>query len=246
MRLEDHLIVPHHLAIIMDGNGRWAKAKGKPRTDGHIAGVEALRRTLEAAGNMGVKVLTVYAFSTENWDRPKEEVDAIMELLVTAIIKEKPELMRQHIAIEAIGDISKLPENSRNHLIECIQETKNNSTMKLVLALSYSSRDEILRATKTLIKKAFKGELSIDDITEDDITNNLDTAHLPPLDLLIRTGGETRLSNFLMWQASYAELFFSETLWPDFGENDLINAFKSYSMRERRFGLISEQIKFED
>lgn len=231
------VLIPNHLAIIMDGNGRWAKAKGKPRTDGHIAGVDALRRTLTACGNMGVKVLTVYAFSTENWNRPKEEVDALMDLLVQAIVNETPELMKQGIRLDTIGDINKLPEKSLSYLQDCKKTTSVNSNMTLVLALSYSSKDEIVRAVRRI-----KSSYSSEEINQDLISNELDTKDLPELDLLIRTGGEMRLSNFMLWQAAYAELFFSKTLWPDFGENDLIEAFKSYGERERRFGLTSEQI----
>lgn len=232
------VLIPNHLAIIMDGNGRWAKAKGKPRTDGHIAGVDALRRTLTACGNMGVKVLTVYAFSTENWNRPKEEVDALMDLLVQAIVNETPELMKQGIRLDTIGDINKLPEKSLSYLQDCKKTTSVNSNMTLVLALSYSSKDEIVRAVRRI-----KSSYSSEEINQDLISNELDTKDLPELDLLIRTGGEMRLSNFMLWQAAYAELFFSKTLWPDFGENDLIEAFRSYGERERRFGLTSEQIK---
>lgn len=232
------VLIPNHLAIIMDGNGRWAKAKGKPRTDGHIAGVDALRRTLTACGNMGVKVLTVYAFSTENWNRPKEEVDALMDLLVQAIVNETPELMKQGIRLDTIGDINKLPEKSLSYLQNCKKTTSVNSNMTLVLALSYSSKDEIVRAVRRI-----KSSYSSEEINQDLISNELDTKDLPELDLLIRTGGEMRLSNFMLWQAAYAELFFSKTLWPDFGENDLIEAFRSYGERERRFGLTSEQIK---
>lgn len=232
------VLIPNHLAIIMDGNGRWAKAKGKPRTDGHIAGVDALRRTLTACGNMGVKVLTVYAFSTENWNRPKEEVDALMDLLVQAIVNETPELMKQGIRLDTIGDITKLPEKSLSYLQDCKKTTSANSNMTLVLALSYSSKDEIVRAVRRI-----KSSYSSEEINQDLISSELDTKDLPELDLLIRTGGEMRLSNFMLWQAAYAELFFSKTLWPDFGENDLIEAFRSYGERERRFGLTSEQIK---
>lgn len=236
--IHNDILIPNHLAIIMDGNGRWAKSKGKPRTDGHIAGVDALRRTLTACGNMGVKVLTVYAFSTENWNRPKEEVDALMDLLVQAIVNETPELMKQGIKLDTIGDISKLPQRSLSYLNECKQTTANNKNMTLVLALSYSSQDEIVRAVNNI-----KNNYPSQDITQEILEGELDTKDLPALDLLIRTGGEMRLSNFMLWQAAYAELFFSKTLWPDFGEQDLKEAFKSFKDRERRFGLTSEQIK---
>lgn len=230
------LLIPEHLAIIMDGNGRWAQAQGKPRAEGHIAGVEALRRTLTAAGHMGVRVLTVYAFSTENWLRPKQEVTALMELLVKAIVAETPKLNQDGVALRAIGNLARLPEDAYSALQNCIEETRENSRMTLVLALSYSSRDELVRTYHKLLQERYT------EVDEEAIEAHLDTAGLPPLDLLIRTGGEQRLSNFLLWQAAYAELYFSPTLWPDYGEQDLIEAFRAYSLRERRFGLTGEQI----
>ncbi len=237
----DTELVPKHVAIIMDGNGRWAKERGLPRTDGHIKGQDALRETLRAAAEFGVEVLTVYAFSTENWNRPKEEVDALMELLVHAIKVETPELQKEGVRLKAIGDLSRLPEQARASLEACIEETSGNSRITLVLALSYSSRDELLRATKTIIKN----KLSVDTLTEDNISQALDTEDLPELDLLIRTGGEYRISNFLLWQSAYAELFFSQKYWPDFGREALLEALQSYAQRERRFGKTSEQIKIE-
>ncbi len=237
----DAELVPKHVAIIMDGNGRWAKERGLPRTDGHIKGQDALRETLRAAAEFGVEALTVYAFSTENWNRPKEEVDALMELLVHAIKVETPELQKEGVRLQAIGDLSRLPEQARQSLQSCIDETANNSRITLVLALSYSSRDEMLRATKTIMKSG----VDIDSLTEENINKALDTADLPELDLLIRTGGEYRISNFLLWQAAYAELYFSAKFWPDFGREALLEAIKSYAQRERRFGKTSEQLEIE-
>ncbi len=237
----DARFVPKHVAIIMDGNGRWAKERGLPRTEGHIKGQDALRETFRAAVEFGVEVLTVYAFSTENWNRPQEEVDALMELLVHAIKVETPELQKEGVRLQAIGDLSRLPEKARASLQSCIEATAKNSRVTLVLALSYSSRDELLRATKRIMQSG--GEVA--SLTEDDISQALDTASLPELDLLIRTGGEYRISNFLLWQSAYAELYFSPTYWPDFGREALLEALKSYAQRERRFGKTSEQLELE-
>lgn len=230
----------------MDGNGRWAKLRGLPRTDGHLQGQEALRATLRAAAELGISYLTVYAFSTENWSRPQEEVDALMELLVRAIHAETPELMKEGVRIRAIGDLSRLPETAQQALAECIEQTKDNKRTTLVLALSYSSRDELVRASRQLASDVQAGRLRPEDITEERLSATLDTAGLPEPDLLIRTGGEERISNFLLWQIAYAELFFSSTYWPDFGKEALLEAIEAYSARERRFGKTSEQILLED
>ena len=240
------LRIPEHVAIIMDGNGRWAKQRGLPRTDGHLQGQEALRATLRAAAELGISYLTVYAFSTENWSRPQEEVDALMELLVRAIHAETPELMKEGVRIRAIGDLSRLPKTAQQALAECIEQTKDNERTTLVLALSYSSRDELVRATRQLASDVQAGRLRPEDITEERLSATLDTADLPEPDLLIRTGGEERISNFLLWQIAYAELFFSSTYWPDFGKKALLEAIEAYSARERRFGKTSEQILLED
>ena len=240
------LRIPEHVAIIMDGNGRWAKQRGLPRTDGHLQGQEALRATLRAAAELGISYLTVYAFSTENWSRPQEEVDALMELLVRAIHAETPELMKEGVRIRAIGDLSRLPKTAQQALAECIEQTKDNKRTTLVLALSYSSRDELVRATRQLASDVQAGRLRPEDITEERLSATLDTADLPEPDLLIRTGGEERISNFLLWQIAYAELFFSSTYWPDFGKEALLEAIEAYSARERRFGKTSEQILLED
>lgn len=238
--------VPRHVAIIMDGNGRWAKQRGLPRTEGHMRGQDALRRTLRAAAELGIEYLTVYAFSTENWARPQEEVNALMELLVSAIHSETPDLMKEGVRIRAIGDLARLPERAQRSLNECIEQTKGNQQITLILALSYSSRDELTRATRRIAGAVSRGELRETDITEELITSYLDTADYPEPDLLIRTGGEERISNYLLWQVAYAELFFSPVYWPDFGREPLRAALEDYASRERRFGKTSEQIQLED
>lgn len=235
--------IPQHVAIIMDGNGRWAKQRGLPRNEGHAKGQDALRRTLEAAGEMGVKVLTVYAFSTENWHRPQEEVEALMDLLVKALRSEVAELISRGIRLKAIGDLSRLSHETLLALDEVVERTSSGDKMTLVLALSYSSRDELTRTMTRIGEQIQIGELNPEDVSEGLIESSLDTADLPPLDLLIRTGGEYRISNFLLWQAAYAELFFSSYYWPDFGKEALLEALQSYADRERRFGLTSEQIE---
>jgi len=230
----------------MDGNGRWAKQRGLPRTDGHIRGQDALRATLRAAAEFGIRYLTVYAFSTENWSRPKEEVDALMSLLVSAIHSETPSLIEEGVRLEAIGNLSRLPEAAKQALRESIQATAACERITLIVALSYSSRDEILRATTQIAREVAEGRLSADSLTEETISAHLDTAAFPDPDLLIRTGGEERISNYLLWQAAYAELFFSSVYWPDFGREALREALEAYTARERRFGKTSEQIQLED
>lgn len=240
------MIVPEHVAVIMDGNGRWAKQRGLPRTDGHIKGQDALKATLKAAAEFGIKVLTVYAFSTENWNRPQEEVDALMELLVRAVHSETDDLIKEGVRLETIGDISRLPQGAREALADCKERTSSGSRIRLVLALSYSSRDEITRAVRVINQRVCSGEVAPTDISEALVDSTLDTASLPPLDLVIRTGGEQRISNFLLWQAAYAELYFSPLYWPDFGREALLDALRSYGDRERRFGKTSEQILLLD
>ena len=240
------LRIPEHVAIIMDGNGRWAKQRGLPRTDGHIRGQDALRATLRAAAEFGIRYLTVYAFSTENWSRPQEEVDALMSLLVSAIHSETPSLIEEGVRLEAIGNLSRLPETAQQALRESIQATAACERITLIVALSYSSRDEILRATTQIAREVAEGRLSVDSLTEETISAHLDTAAFPDPDLLIRTGGEERISNYLLWQAAYAELFFSSVYWPDFGREALREALEAYTARERRFGKTSEQIQLED
>lgn len=238
--------IPSHVAIIMDGNGRWAKQRGLPRTEGHIRGQDALRTTLRAAARRGIKYLTVYTFSTENWSRPQEEVDALMSILVSAIHAETPQLIAEGVRMRAIGDLSRLPQQAQDSLAESIELTKDGAQITLILALSYSSRDEIRRASQRLAAEAAAGHLRPEEITEELISSYLDTAEYPDPDLVIRTGGEERISNYLLWQSAYSELYFSETYWPDFGQEALDEALAAYASRERRFGKTSEQIQLED
>lgn len=238
--------IPSHVAIIMDGNGRWAKQRGLPRTEGHIRGQDALRTTLRAAARRGIKYLTVYTFSTENWSRPQEEVDALMSILVSAIHAETPQLIAEGVRMRAIGDLSRLPQQAQDSLAESIELTKDGAQITLILALSYSSRDEIRRASQRLAREAAAGRLRPEEITEELISSYLDTAEYPDPDLVIRTGGEERISNYLLWQSAYSELYFSETYWPDFGQEALDEALAAYASRERRFGKTSEQIQLED
>ncbi|MGL4780083.1 MAG: isoprenyl transferase [Bacteroidales bacterium] len=234
--------VPKHIAIIMDGNGRWAKKKGMPRTFGHQHGIDPVRKITEAAAEVGVKHLTLYTFSTENWNRPIEEVQALMELLVRAIEHETPDLMKKNVRLKAIGDISKLNETSKEKLQECISKTAQNNGIELILALSYSSRSEITKAIQDIAQGICSKEISIDDITEELITSKLMTQGIPDPELMIRTGGEQRISNFLLWQLSYSELYFTEQFWPDFNQKSLYEAIVDYQSRERRFGKTSEQL----
>ena len=238
--------IPSHVAIIMDGNGRWAKQRGLPRTEGHIRGQDALRTTLRAAARRGIKYLTVYTFSTENWSRPQEEVDALMSILVSAIHAETPQLIAEGVRMRAIGDLSRLPQQAQDSLAESIELTKDGAQITLILALSYSSRDEIRRASQRLAAEAAAGRLRPEEITEELISSYLDTAEYPDPDLVIRTGGEERISNYLLWQSAYSELYFSEIYWPDFGQEALDEALAAYASRERRFGKTSEQIQLED
>ena len=234
--------IPKHVAIIMDGNGRWAKQKGKLRVFGHKNGVKAVRSTIEGAARIGIKYITLYAFSTENWNRPKFEVNALMELLVDTIQKEINTLNKNKIRLKAIGDLSTLPRKAKDKLKNAIEETAKNDHMTLVLALSYSSKWEIINAVKQISKKVKSDELSTDEINENIIDNCLSTKGIPDPELMIRTSGEHRVSNFLLWQLAYAELYFTPKLWPDFRENDLFEALLSFQKRERRFGKTSEQI----
>ncbi|MDR1356501.1 MAG: isoprenyl transferase [Tannerellaceae bacterium] len=237
---KEHL--PQHVAIIMDGNGRWAKEKGKSREFGHQEGVVSVRKTMEAASTLGVKYLTVYTFSNENWNRPEEEVVALMELLVTAIRRETPDLMKNNIRLMAVGNLKRMPESVVKALNDCIKQTSSNTGTTLVLALSYSSRWEITEAVKQIASDVYDKKLNPGDITEDVISARLTTKDIPDPDLLIRTGGEKRISNFLLWQISYSELYFTDTYWPDFREEELYGAILYYQRRERRFGKTSEQL----
>jgi undecaprenyl diphosphate synthase len=235
--------LPKHVAIIMDGNGRWAKKRGAMRIFGHQHGVTAVRETVEAATEIGIKYLSMYAFSTENWNRPKFEVDALMELLVKTINKETETLKKNNIRLMAIGNIESLHKDCYDELIRTISETENNSRMTLILALSYSSKWEITEAVKKIAIKVKNNELTIEEINQDIISDSLSTKDIPDPELLIRTSGEYRISNFLLWQLAYAELYFTPVLWPDFRKDDFYKAIINYQERERRFGLTSEQIQ---
>ncbi len=235
--------LPKHLAIIMDGNGRWAKQQGFLRTFGHENGTKSVKITIEECAKLGIENLTLYAFSTENWNRPKLEVDTLMNLLINSLKKELKTLQDNNIKLNFIGDLEKLPKKAQKELLDVIQKTENNNRMTLTLALSYSSRDEILNAVKNISNKVKNNIISIDAIDESIINEHLYTHNLPDVDLLIRTSGEHRISNFLLWQIAYAELYFTDVLWPDFKEEHLYEAIISYQKRERRFGKTSEQIK---
>ena len=232
--------LPQHIAIIMDGNGRWAKEQGKLRVFGHQNGVKAVKDTVEGAVELGLKYLTLYAFSTENWNRPQQEVNALMELLVKTITKETATLMKNQIRLHAIGDLTSLPPACYQELMEAMKKTSANTRCTLTLALSYSSRWELTEALKTVAKKVQAGELAPEDINEQLLGNHLTTVGLPDPELMIRTSGELRLSNFMMWQLAYTELYFTPKLWPDFRRSDLHEAIIDFQKRERRFGKISE------
>lgn len=234
--------LPRHVAIIMDGNGRWANAKGKDRSFGHQEGVVSVRKIMDAVTQLGLKYLTLYTFSTENWNRPEEEVQALMSLLVSAIHRETPDMMKKNVRLTAIGDLSRLREDAYNTLQECIDMTSANTGTTLVLALSYSSRWEITRAARQLAQEVLEQKINPNDITEAMVSDHLTTKNIPDPDLLIRTGGEKRISNFLLWQLSYAEFFFTDVFWPDFREEELYEAILYYQQRERRFGKTSEQL----
>lgn len=235
--------VPSHIAIIMDGNGRWAKTHNKPRIFGHKKGVLSVRSAVEGAGEIGVKYLTLYAFSTENWNRPKVEVAALMQLLVATISKEVSSLNKNNVRLLTIGDLKSLPGNCERELEKAKEKTKNNTGLSLVLALSYSSQSEMIRAVKKIASDVISKSIDINSIDSDLFNNYLDTADIPSPELLVRTSGEYRLSNFLLWQIAYSELYFTDKFWPDFTKEDLFAAILDYQKRERRFGLTSEQIK---
>lgn len=235
--------LPQHIAVIMDGNGRWANSQGQHRIFGHQNGVRAVRNTTEACAELGVKYLTLYTFSTENWARPVEEVNALMELLVATIKAETETLMKNKIRLVAFGDLSKLPASCRQQLEETIHETRNNDRLQLNLALSYSSRWELVQTVQSIATDVLAGKLAVSDISEELISQKLITAEIPDPELLIRTSGECRISNFLLWQLAYTELYFTDTFWPDFEKDDLYKAILDYQGRERRFGKTSDQIK---
>jgi len=234
--------LPEHVAIIMDGNGRWAKQRGNKRVFGHKNGVKAVRNVVEAAGEIGVKYLTLYAFSTENWNRPMFEVNALMSLFITAVKNEGKKLMQNNVKLSAIGQLSSLPEDVQNNLNDIIEKTKNNTGLNLILAISYSSRQEITEMVKKISVKLLNNEIAENEITEELVASNLQTANIPDPEMLIRTSGEFRISNFLLWQISYSELYFSDVLWPDFSKQNFFEAIINFQNRERRFGKTSEQI----
>jgi len=234
--------LPKHIAVIMDGNGRWAKRQGFLRVKGHETGAKAVRETVEVCAEIGIQNLTLFAFSTENWNRPKLEVKTLMNLLVSSLKKEIKTLMNNNIKLNAIGCLDNLPSKAKKELQEVIEKTSSNSRMVLTLALSYGSREELVSTMKSVAEKVKDGSLDVNDINEDTINNHLYTNNLPDVDLLIRTSGEERISNFLLWQIAYAELYFTPTLWPDFRKENLLEAVLNYQNRERRFGKTSEQL----
>ena len=235
--------LPKHLAIIMDGNGRWAKKQGLLRALGHESGTKSVKANIESCAKLGIEFLTLYAFSTENWNRPRLEVETLMRILIKSLKKELKTLQDNNIKLNAIGNLEKLPKSAQKELLDVIDKTKNNTRMTLTLALSYGSREEIVNAIKNISDKVKNNIISIDSIDDSIINEHLYTRNLPEVDLLIRTSGEHRISNFLLWQIAYAELYFTDILWPDFKEQDLYEAIISYQKRERRFGKTSEQIK---
>ena len=246
MSLKDEIDItnlPKHLAIIMDGNGRWAKKQGFLRTLGHESGTKSVKEIIKSCAKLGIENLTLYAFSTENWNRPKIEVDTLMKILVRSLKKELKTLQDNDIKLNTIGNLEKLPKSAQDQLLGVIEKTKHNSRMTLTLALSYGSREEIVNAVRNISNKVKNNIISIDSIDDSIINEHLYTQNLPEVDLLIRTSGEHRISNFLLWQIAYAELYFTDVLWPDFKEQDLYEAIISYQKRERRFGKTSEQIK---
>ena len=245
MNLKDQIDtkkIPKHVAIIMDGNGRWAQKRRLSRINGHKNGVKSVRDVVEASAELGVKALTLYTFSTENWSRPKMEVDVLMSLLVNSLKNELETLQKNQVKLQTIGNIERLPQKARKELKEVIEKTKNNTGLTLTLALNYGAKEEIVNAVKIISKKIVNNELEIEEIDEKIINSHLYTFTLPVVDFLIRTSGEKRISNFLLWQIAYAELHFTDVLWPDFGKEDFYEAILNYQRRERRFGKTSEQI----
>jgi undecaprenyl diphosphate synthase len=235
--------IPTHIAIIMDGNGRWAQQRGLPRIAGHNEGVESVRDTVEACGQLGVKYLTLYAFSTENWKRPKEEVSMLMRLLMRALRDETDKLHQNNVKVHTIGDTTSLPKEVQDELSDAIDKTKENTGLNLLLALSYSGRWDLVTATKKLAADVANKKLDLDDISDKVISRYLSTQSVPDPDLLIRTSGEFRISNFLLWQLAYSEIYISQAYWPDFRREELYRAISDYQQRERRFGMVSEQVR---
>jgi len=234
--------LPAHIAIIMDGNGRWAKANNLPRVAGHVEGINSVREIVQVCGEIGVSYLTLYTFSNENWKRPQKEVSAIMKLLLSTIKKEVGNLNKNNVRLSTIGNINDLPDNSRQGILEGIEVTKNNTGLNLILALNYSSRQELLMAVQRIADKILSGEMNSNQISEAIFSRELYTVDIPDPDLLIRTGGESRISNFLLWQLAYTEFFLTDIHWPDFREEDLLNSIIDYQGRQRRFGQIEEQV----
>ncbi|MCH5226126.1 MAG: isoprenyl transferase [Muribaculaceae bacterium] len=235
--------IPVHVAMIMDGNGRWAKSHGFVRSDGHAEGVSTVHRVTKLSSDLGIKYLTLYAFSTENWNRPKEEVDTLMYLIGWAIERELPELLANNVKIVLLGDIERIPDEPRQRLFYARNATAHCTGLQLNMCLSYSSRWEITEAVRQIAKAAAEGKVNPDHISEEDVSNHLTTAGIPDPDLLIRTGGEHRISNYLLWQIAYSELYFTSALWPDFSDEDYIEALLDFQNRERRFGLTGDQVK---
>lgn len=235
--------IPAHVAIIMDGNGRWAQKQGLERSAGHVRGVDTVRTITEIASELGVKFLTLYAFSTENWNRPQQEVDILMNLIVTAIERETPDLIRNNVRLALIGDTSRMPRFAVDRLNQCIADTSVSTGLTLCLAISYSSRWELVDAARRIACKVRDGVMQPDDITAETIQENLSTSFMPDPDLLIRTGGDMRVSNFLLWQIAYSEIYVTDTFWPDFSKLDFCNAVAHFQKRERRFGLTGEQVR---
>ena len=238
----DPALLPRHVAMIMDGNGRWARMRGKQRGEGHAEGISTVRRVTELSSDLGIGFLTLYAFSTENWNRPQSEVDTLMYLIGWAIERELPDLIRNNVKIHLIGDIDRIPDDARRRLIGSRDRTAHCTGLNLGICLSYSGRWEITRAARMLAAEAADGRINPSDISEEDIARRLATSPFPDPDLLIRTGGEQRISNFLLWQVAYSELYFTDTLWPDFGKEQYAQALIQFQSRERRFGKTSEQI----
>lgn len=237
--------LPRHVAVIMDGNGRWAKKRNLERSQGHVEGVNTVRKITEIASEIGVGYLTLYTFSTENWNRPKEEVDALMNLIVVAIERETPDLIKNNVRLTMIGDIERMPEFARKRLQKCMDDTSHCNGLVLNLALSYSSKWEILKAVKAIAEEVRDGKIAVEAIDDTLFGNHLTTRNIPDHDLLIRTAGDLRISNFLLWQIAYSELYFTDIYWPDFTKDDFCRAIIDYQSRERRFGKTSEQVEGE-
>ncbi len=239
----DNTRIPAHVAIIMDGNGRWAKARGLDRSAGHVEGVNTVRQITEIASEVGIKFLTLYTFSTENWNRPQEEVDALMDLIAVAIERETPDLIKNNVKLRMIGDTDRMPANALNRLNQCISDTSKGTGLTLVLALSYSARWDIVNATKLIASEVAAGKLSPEAINDTTVAQHLSTSFMPDPDLLIRTGGDMRVSNYLLWEIAYTEIFITPTYWPDFTKSDFVSAIASFQHRQRRFGLTGDQVK---